>query len=465
MSAATAGTAQVLPFEGAPSSEPLEPRVRHLSRKEQIWIIVEDSTIIGGFIFLVIVLSTVSFVLETEPSMKGVELQGMWFGFETFAVIIFSIEYGVRFICCPNRRSFVIAPLNIVDLLAIVPYYITLGVAASLNVAPWDKQGMAGSASAVRTTTVFRAVRLFRVLRIFKLGRYSAGMQVFYGALAHSATSLSLLGFLMAITIILFSSVMYIVEGQGDKSEQYCEDNAPNACEFRTIPTTFWWAIVTMTTVGYGDAVPLTTAGKLIASATMICGIIVIALPISVLGNNFTKLMQQYNDESIIITQADIDGSGFVDATEVGRWLQAMRKAGKIRDERLTAEELIKRYDKGGKVGLERREFLRMCRETVHQGGPSNRELLQKLARLGTQLEIIDERLRVLEKHSLRGGGSGFAGGGDGGGGSCGGAGGNTSSTRSHASLEGQNGEEVTLVQAIDSPHLGQGPDSEGRET
>ena len=80
MSAATAGTAQVLPFEGAPSSEPLEPRVRHLSRKEQIWIIVEDSTIIGGFIFLVIVLSTVSFVLETEPSMKGVELQGMWFG-------------------------------------------------------------------------------------------------------------------------------------------------------------------------------------------------------------------------------------------------------------------------------------------------------------------------------------------------------------------------------------------------
>ena len=58
----------------------------------------------------------------------------------------------------------------------------------------------------------------------------------------------------------------------------------------------------------------------------------------------------RYNDESIIITQADIDGSGFVDAAEVGRWLQAMRKAGKIRDERLTAEELIKRYDKGGKV-------------------------------------------------------------------------------------------------------------------
>ena len=95
---------------------------------------------------------------------------------------------------------------------------------------------------------------------------------------------------------------------------------------------------------------PVTPLGKVIASLTMFCGIIVIALPISVLGNNFTKLMQQYNDESIIITQADIDGSGFVDATEVGRWLQAMRKAGKIRDERLTAEELIRRYDKGGKV-------------------------------------------------------------------------------------------------------------------
>ena len=121
----------------------------------------------------------------------------------------------------------------------------------------------------------------------------------------------------------------------------------------------------------------------------MIAGIIVIALPISVLGNNFTKLMQQYADESIIITQADLDGSGFVDLDEVARWLETMRKAGKIRDERLTAEELIKRYDKGGKVGLERREFLKMCRETVHQGGPSNRELLQKMIRLSDQLGNI----------------------------------------------------------------------------
>merc|ERR1711865_703238 len=78
-----------------------------------------------------------------------------------------------------------------------------------------------------------------------------------------------------------------------------------------------------------------------------------------------------------------------------------MRKAGKIRDERLTAELLIERFkaDKGGKVGLERKEFLRMCRETVHQGGPSNRELLQKLIRLGDQLGNIQERLGKLEKH------------------------------------------------------------------
>ena len=127
----------------------------------------------------------------------------------------------------------------------------------------------------------------------------------------------------------------------------------------------------------------------MIAAIAMIAGIIVIALPISVLGNNFTKLMQQYADESIIITQADLDGSGFVDLDEVARWLETMRKAGKIRDERLTAEELIKRYDKGGKVGLERREFLKMCRETVHQGGPSNRELLQKMIRLSDQLGNI----------------------------------------------------------------------------
>jgi hypothetical protein len=123
----------------------------------------------------------------------------------------------------------------------------------------------------------------------------------------------------------------------------------------------------------------------------------------------------QYSDESLIVHQADIDGSGFVDAHEVGRWLSAMRKAGKIRDERLTAEELLRRYDKGGKVGLERREFLKMCRETVHQGGPSNRELLQKLQRLSTQLSLIDERLKSLEaaqrQSAVRGAGAGGSGG------------------------------------------------------
>jgi hypothetical protein len=273
----------------APRADSGSPQ-RGLSRKERIWIFIEDNTLVNSFILLVIVFSTVCFVLETE--FKQDKYRTMWFGFETFAVSVFSVEYTVRFFTCPRKRSFVIAPLNIVDLIAIVPYYITLFYSAALGVAPWE----GGTGEIVNATAVFRAVRLFRVFRIFKLGRYSAGMQVFWGALTHSATSLFLLGFLMAITIILFSSVMYLVEGQGDWSEESCDPEivgSPFPCAFRTIPTTFWWAIVTMTTVGYGDATPATTAGKVIAAATMICGIVVIALPISVLGNNFTKLMQQ----------------------------------------------------------------------------------------------------------------------------------------------------------------------------
>mmetsp|Transcript_36923 Transcript_36923/g.97745 ORF Transcript_36923/g.97745 Transcript_36923/m.97745 type:complete len:297 (-) Transcript_36923:1426-2316(-) len=285
-----------------------------------------------------------------------------------------------------------------VDLFAIVPYYVSLLVSAAAGEIPWE------TSSPLSGTTVLRAVRLMRVFRVFKLGRYSAGMQVFYGALAHSATSLFLLFFLLLITVILFSSMMYLVEGEGNKDDQWCESSTDNynapVCYFKSIPVTFWWAIVTITTVGYGDAIPNTVLGKSIAAITMIAGIIVIALPISVLGNNFTKLMQQYADESVIITQADLDGSGFVDAAELGRWLMAMRRAGKIRDERLTAEELVRRYDKGGKVGLERKEFLKMCRDTVHQGGPSNRELLQKMIRLSEQLGNIQERLGALEKHA-----------------------------------------------------------------
>lgn len=364
---------------------------RILTRREQIWIFIEDNTVVNVGILVVIIFSTLCFVLETE--FDDEHLDPYWFGFETFAVAVFSIEYLTRLFTCPKLRAFVLAPLNIVDLLAIIPYYITVLMSLADGVLPWGSDAN----QVAKGTTVLRAIRLFRVFRVFKLGRYSAGMQVFMGALQHSATSLFLLGFLLLITVILFSSVMYLVESEGICGTIYA--NTTGYCHFESIPATFWWAIVTITTVGYGDAVPQSTAGKVIAAIAMIAGIIVIALPISVLGNNFTKLMQQYADESIIITQADLDGSGFVDLDEVARWLETMRKAGKIRDERLTAEELIKRYDKGGKVGLERREFLKMCRETVHQGGPSNRELLQKMIRLSDQLGNIQERLSTLEKH------------------------------------------------------------------
>ena len=210
--------------------------------------------------------------------------------FETFAVGIFTIEYLVRIMSCPRVRAFFFAPLNLIDLLAIAPYYITLIIAMAAGLQPWSE----GANAVASFTVLLRTLRLFRVFRIFKLGRYSAGMQVFMGALAHSATSLFLLLFLLVITVILFSSLMYLVEGEGDLSKQECDDKVAGECYFNTIPKTFWWAVVTITTVGYGDATPLTPLGRVVAGVTMICGIIVIALPISVLGNNFTKLMQQY---------------------------------------------------------------------------------------------------------------------------------------------------------------------------
>ena len=301
--------------------------------------------------------------------------------------------------------------------MAIVPYYVTLAVAVAL-VPAWD------SSAQFSGTTVFRAVRLIRVFRIFKLGRYSAGMQVFWGALVHSATSLSLLGFLIFISIILFSSVMYLVEDEGDLTPDECDPTLPGGrrCDFRTIPTTFWWAIVTMTTVGYGDVVPSSISGRIIACVTMICGIIVIAL-LSVLAR-FTKLMQQYSDESLIITQADVDGSSFVDAAE-GRWLAAMRRRGAC-DERLTAADLIRKTTKAARSAS---SGASSCACPRRQGGPSNRELLMKMQRLGSQLEVIREQLAALEGV----GGGGGAGGGGAGGGAADGAAGRDAAAKSFA--------------------------------
>ncbi|GMT35105.1 hypothetical protein PFISCL1PPCAC_26402, partial [Pristionchus fissidentatus] len=181
------------------------------------------------------------------------------------------VRYILRICVAPSRIHFLCGIMNIVDLIAIVPFYLEMGLAligidiASLS----DIKG---------ALLVVRVLRVLRVVRILKLGRYSSGMRTFALTLKSSARQLGMMGMVLSTGVVFFSTLLYFVEKD--------EKDTP----FTSIPAAFWWAIVTMTTVGYGDCVPVTIPGKLIASGAIISGVLVLALPITIIVDNFMKV-------------------------------------------------------------------------------------------------------------------------------------------------------------------------------
>lgn len=149
-------------------------------------------------------------------------------------------------------------------------------------------------------------MRLVRIFRIFKVSRYLPWVRVFTNALALSLQPLVMLVLVVGIAVVLFSSVMYYAErGEWSDAEGAWMRPAdpagaragPVPSPFQSIPAAFWWCIVTMTTVGYGDVFPVTPAGRFIAALASLSGILVVAIPVSVISTNFTgeygKLLRQ----------------------------------------------------------------------------------------------------------------------------------------------------------------------------
>ena len=191
----------------------------------------------------IIVLSIVVFCIETLPHFRksnGTKMssvaQDVFMYIESICVAWFTIEYLLRLWSCPRKLRFLYQPLNVVDLAAIVPFYVIIAL---------EKTG-----TSLTSLAILRVLRLVRVFRIFKLSRYSKALQLLMQTLRSSIKELFLLLFLLLVITVLFSSAFYYFETEGDPKTK-----------FYSIPHTFWLSIVTLTTVGYGDMVPV-TAGK-----------------------------------------------------------------------------------------------------------------------------------------------------------------------------------------------------------
>uniref|UniRef100_A0A3P9L1K6 Potassium voltage-gated channel, shaker-related subfamily, member 1a n=1 Tax=Oryzias latipes TaxID=8090 RepID=A0A3P9L1K6_ORYLA len=191
-----------------------------------------------------------------------------FFVIETLCIIWFSFELIVRFLACPSKPAFFKNMMNTIDIVAIIPYFITLGTELAEDP---NKEAVGEQATSL---AILRVIRLVRVFRIFKLSRHSKGLQILGQTLKASMRELGLLIFFLFIGVILFSSAVYFAEVEDGGS-------------FVSIPDAFWWAVVSMTTVGYGDMVPVTIGGKIVGSLCAIAGVLTIALPVPVIVSNF----------------------------------------------------------------------------------------------------------------------------------------------------------------------------------
>ena len=170
-------------------------------------------------------------------------------------VIFFTIECIARLVTTPNRKDFLLDYKNWIDFISVAPSYLVLVIKNK-----WVKN-----------------LVIIRLLRVFKFFKLSYGLQVMLHTLKASSYELTLLLLILLIPLVIFSSLVYAVES-----------NIKSPTKFTSIPVTFWWCLITMTTVGYGDITPLTWPGQIIGSVCAIFGLLIIALPISVIGGNFS---------------------------------------------------------------------------------------------------------------------------------------------------------------------------------
>ncbi|XP_048097898.1 potassium voltage-gated channel subfamily C member 4 isoform X3 [Alosa alosa] len=191
---------------------------------------------------------------------------------EGVCVVWFTFEFLVRVVCCPNKLLFVKNTLNLIDFVAILPFYLEMSLSGISSKAASDVLGF------------LRVVRFVRILRIFKLTRHFVGLRVLAHTLRASINEFCLLIIFLALGVLIFATMIYYAERIG---AQPGDPRGTNHTCFKNIPISFWWAVVTMTTLGYGDMYPKTWLGMMVGALCALAGVLTIAMPVPVIVNNF----------------------------------------------------------------------------------------------------------------------------------------------------------------------------------
>ncbi|WP_333609138.1 ion transporter [Arsukibacterium sp.] len=255
----------------------LEPSSEH--DKRYLWVDIGLILLIG--------LNIIAMILQSIESIDQ-RYNSQFFYFELFSVSIFTLEYAARIWSCVDtpyyqqqagtkmqkRLRYICSPLAIIDLLAILPFYLGFFIQSDL-----------------------RYLRVFRLLRVFKLTRYSRAMQLLLNVFKEERYSLFAAFAVLFIIMLVAACAMYSLE----------KDIQPE--HFSSIPQAMWWSLVTLTTVGYGDVTPVTDLGRLFGGLITIVGIGMVALPAGILASGFSEqLSRRRQFYQLALDQAFKDG-------------------------------------------------------------------------------------------------------------------------------------------------------------
>ena len=220
------------------------------------------SRVFAYFIQVLILLSIITFSVETIPDLKP-QTRTILQSIEVFCVVVFTIEYLLRIYVADHKGKFIFSFFGIIDLLAILPFYLSFGI---------DLRSL-------------RALRFFRLFRVLKLVRYNKAMNHFTRAIKSAKEEIFLFIFITLILIYFAAIGIYYFENQAQPEH------------FSSIFDSLWWAIITLTTVGYGDVYPITVGGKVFTFIILMIGLGIVAIPTGIISSALTKSIDKKEAE------------------------------------------------------------------------------------------------------------------------------------------------------------------------